>query len=123
MKALSVRQPWAWLIVNGYKPYENRTWNTKLRGEILIHAGQIFDHDGYNWVRESFPEIPMPQPFEFERGGIVGAANLWEVATASSSPWFFGPLGFCLSEAKPLPFVAMPGRLGFFDVELPEVAA
>ncbi len=39
MKALSVRQPWAWLIVNGYKDVENRDWNTKLRGQIWIHTG------------------------------------------------------------------------------------
>src|SRR5436189_5084024 len=39
MKALSVRQPWAWLIVNGYKDIENRDWATKRRGRIWIHAG------------------------------------------------------------------------------------
>ncbi len=39
MKALSVRQPWGWLIVNGYKDIENRDWNTKLRGRIWIHTG------------------------------------------------------------------------------------
>lgn len=99
------------------------TADLRYRGEILIHAAQTFDQDGYNWVRETFPEIPMPQPSEFERGGIIGAANLWDVATASSSPWFNGPLGFCLSGAEPLPFVAIPGRLGFFDAVLPEVAA
>jgi len=38
MKALSVRQPWAWLIVNAYKDIENRDWATKLRGRIWIHA-------------------------------------------------------------------------------------
>ena len=39
MKALSIKQPWAWLIVNGFKDIENRTWRTKIRGEFLIHAG------------------------------------------------------------------------------------
>lgn len=51
MKALSIRQPWAWLIVNGYKSIENRTWNTRIRGTILIHAGKGFDKEGYAWVR------------------------------------------------------------------------
>src|SRR5437016_10859136 len=46
MKALSVRQPWAWLIVNGHKDIENRSWQTKFRGKLLIHAGQRFDPKG-----------------------------------------------------------------------------
>ena len=39
LKAISIRQPWAWLIVNGYKDVENRVWFAKLRGRVLIHAG------------------------------------------------------------------------------------
>ena len=119
MKALSIRQPWAWLIVNGYKPVENRTWNTKVRGLILIHASKGFDKAGYAWVRDNFPEIVLPIPQQFERGGIVGIANLYAVATASNSPWFFGPVGPCLRDAKPLPFVPMLGHLGFFEVAVP----
>lgn len=122
MKALSIRQPWAWLIAHGYKPVENRTWNTKFRGEFLIHAGKGFDKAGYAWVRDNFPEIDMPAPYEFERGGIVGISNLYAVATVSNSPWFFGPVGFCLRDSRPLPFVPMLGRLGFFEAEHPGVA-
>lgn len=39
MKAISIHQPWAWLIVEGYKDIENRTWLTAYRGPVLIHAG------------------------------------------------------------------------------------
>ena len=39
MKVLTIKQPWASLIVNGYKEYEFRTWKTNFRGEFLIHAG------------------------------------------------------------------------------------
>src|SRR4051812_9812953 len=118
MKALSIRQPWAYLIAHGFKPVENRTWNTKVRGEILIHASKGFDKSGYAWVRDTFPEIDLPLPSQFERGGIVGVAALYAVATASTSPWFFGPFGLCLREARPLPFVPMLGRLGFFEAEM-----
>ncbi|WP_245839042.1 ASCH domain-containing protein [Yersinia kristensenii] len=48
MKALSIRQPWAWLIVNGYKDIENRTWNTKCRGPVLIHASTAKPAGGDN---------------------------------------------------------------------------
>lgn len=43
MKVLTVKQPWATLIAEGYKLYEFRTWNTKYRGDILIHAGISID--------------------------------------------------------------------------------
>ena len=40
MKALSIRQPWAWLIIHGGKDIENRCWPTKFRGRMLIHAAK-----------------------------------------------------------------------------------
>lgn len=40
MIALSIRQPWAWLILNGWKDIENRDWTTRVRGRILIHAAK-----------------------------------------------------------------------------------
>ena len=38
MKVIVVRQPWAWLIVHGYKDIENRSWKTRYRGTLLIQA-------------------------------------------------------------------------------------
>lgn len=37
-KALTVKNPWAWLIAQGIKDIENRTWRTNFRGRVLIHA-------------------------------------------------------------------------------------
>lgn len=41
MKVITIKQPWATLIAKGYKEYEFRTWKTKYRGDILIHAGNL----------------------------------------------------------------------------------
>ena len=113
MLALSIQQPWAWLIVNGYKDVENRSWVTKRRGPILIHAGKKLDIDSLDVLLRDHKEIPWPQ--EFERGGIVGSVVLVDCVTRHSSPWFSGPYGFVLRNAKPLPFRACRGQLGFFD--------
>ena len=43
MKVITIKQPFASLIANGIKEYEFRTWKTKYRGEILIHAGKGID--------------------------------------------------------------------------------
>jgi hypothetical protein len=46
MKALSIRQPWAWAIAHGGKDVENRTWGGGYRGPLAIHAGARWDEDG-----------------------------------------------------------------------------
>jgi len=117
MKALSIMQPWAWLIVNGYKDIENRDWKPtnpglRFRGPVLIHAGRTFDGDDdpadWGWPRNE-------RPCEFDQGGIVGEAEIVDCVTRSGSRWFFGPYGFVLRNARPLPFRPCVGALGFFE--------
>lgn len=110
--ALSIRQPWAWLIVNGWKDVENRTWPTKFRGEFLVHAGQKIDIVSLAFLKAEHPEIPFPRNFEV--GGIVGQARLVDCVTTHPSPWFGGPYGFVLANVNPLPLVVGSGRLKFF---------
>ena len=121
MKALSIRQPWAWLIVNGYKDVENRSWRTKYRGQVLIHASAakpskedmrtaaaiLFKLRG--WSRH------LPDRDSFYRGGIIGVATVTDCVVESESPWFFGPVGLQLADAQELPFRPMKGRLSFFE--------
>ncbi|MBG6287718.1 ASCH domain-containing protein [Pseudomonas nitroreducens] len=120
MKALSIRQPWAWLVVNGFKPIENRDWPTRYRGRFLVHASKGMTRDEYEDARDLAHElgITIPAPHELERGGIVGEATITGCVDHSASPWFFGKFGFALVDAKQLPFRPLKGQLGFFDVEV-----
>lgn len=119
VKVISVRQPWAWLIVNGYKDIENRTWATTHRGPVLIHAAKgltpiEFDlADAY--VKQVRADIPLPGMKELERGGIVGIVDIVDCVTSSSSPWFDGPKGFVLANPRKVPFIPLNGRLGIHD--------
>lgn len=45
MKVLTIREPWASLIINGYKKYEFRSWKTNYRGKILIHTSQKIEKE------------------------------------------------------------------------------
>lgn len=120
MRALSVRQPWAWCIVEGHKDVENRSWKTGVRGRVLIHAGWVFDDEGYAGLPARFPGLRLPRPQEFLRGGIVGSVEIADCVTASSSPWFTGPFGFVLENARTLPFIELRGERGFLEVRLEE---
>lgn len=118
MKALSIRQPWAWLIVHGGKDIENRSWHTKFRGRFLVHASQGCTKDeyaeAYRFARQI--GILVPRLEDLERGGIIGSVELVDSLDTSGSPWYMGQKGFLLRDPKPLPFTPYKGRLGFFDV-------
>lgn len=121
MKALSIKQPWAWLIVNGFKDIENREWKTNFRGRFLVHAGQKFDFDGWQRVQQMFPHIIMPQmganwsANAWELGGFVGEAEIKDCVMHSDSPWFSGTYGLMIENAKPMTFRPWRGALGFFN--------
>lgn len=116
MKVLVVRQPWAWLIVNGFKDIENRSWSTRYKGSLLIQAsaGRPTAAD-MEYFRKYARKRGAKLPEEFDFGGIVGTVRLDECVTKSRSKWFEGPIGWVLSKPKRLPFVPMKGRLGLFD--------
>jgi hypothetical protein len=114
VKALSIRQPWAWAIVTGRKPVENRDWSTSFRGRVLIHAGKRID-DGAVFLPEGASEY-CPRDEDLPLGGIVGVATIVDCVTAHPSPWFVGRFGFVFKDARPLPLVPCRGQLGFFDV-------
>jgi len=116
--ALSILQPWSWCIVNGYKHVENRTWKTRIRGLIGIHAGKGFDQDGFDWITASFPDVPLPDKKEFGRGGIVGRALLTDCVDNYESKWFFGPYGFIFTDAEPIEFIPCRGQLSFFRPQM-----
>lgn len=124
MKAISIRQPWAWLIVNGYKDIENRSWRTKYRGQVLIHASQGVKKSEYERAKELTDLLGITLPTSFETGGIVGVATITDCVEQSESPWFFGEKGFVLTDARPIEFIQMKGKLSFFETGIePEEAS
>lgn len=129
MRALSIRQPWAWLIVNGHKDVENRDWETLWRGRFAVHAGKTLVKRDYRNVQAevaarfgiAVPDFDSP---EIHFGGVVGTVELVGVKHIESldrpeNPWFTGPFGLLLARPERMPFVLCKGQLGWFDVDLP----
>ena len=119
--AISIMQPWAWLIVNGHKDIENRNWIAKYRGPVAIHAGIKIDHDcalslqfQRHPVTDSEFSIDTFNTLGKGVGGIVGVAEIVDCVSDSDSDWFVGRHGFVLRNAKPVDFIPVRGALGFF---------
>ena len=124
MKALTLWQPWAWLVVNGLKDIENRTWKPGKRlqegDRFLIHAGTRLDIDpktgqSRKWPQLGFPAT-MPGPRTFVLGAIIGSVQYDGIVTDASetdSHWFAGPVGWKISHAleyaSPIPCRGMLG--------------
>ena len=69
MKVLTIKQPWATLIMQGDKRFEFRSWQTKYRGELLIHAGKAID-------KEAMKRLSKYLPKELPYGKILGKVKL-----------------------------------------------
>jgi hypothetical protein len=116
LKVIVIRQPWAWLIVNGFKDIENRSWRTRYRGTLLIQASANLPpkwqlDENRLFARKRGVKVPEV----LEQGGIVGMVQLEDCVTSSCSKWFEGPVGWVLTKPKRIQFIPLKGQLGLFD--------
>lgn len=112
MKALTVKQPWAWLIVNGYKPIEYRTWRTNYRGPLAIIASKNTTRATIAAANDYADNIGVTLPDFVDGGGIVGTVELYDITGAP------GDYEWHLRKAQAQPFVACKGGLGLIDIIL-----
>ena len=115
--ALSIRQPWAWSIIEAGKDIENREWATRHRGPICIHASLYTNaEDDYasNAIFIKSLGVTLPPFNSQKRGGIIGVVDIVDVVTESDSPWFFGRYGFVLENARAVDFIPSSGMPGLF---------
>ena len=126
--ALSIKQPWATLVVFGIKSIEIRKWGTKRRGLIYIHTGRDPDprDEGWSLVPDHLREFT-----EFRRG-IIGRAQLVDCLCYDTqnqfaldherhrnhAEWFEPPKmhGFVLAHGEPVSFESCAGNLRFFSI-------
>ena len=119
MKALSIRQPWAWAILYAGKTIENRPRRTHLRETIAIHASLQPDRAWHLAYPPRAPFVPAPEDCAF--GAIIGFADLVDCVEHHPSKWFQGPFGYVLANPRPLKTpIPCKGALGFWKVP-PEI--
>ena len=125
MKCLSVSQPYADLIIQGKKTIELRTWNTKYRGEFLVHAPFKIKKDACKKLRIDETKLLT--------GVIIGKVEIYDVKIYNSvselksdfkkhfatEEFLRHRYGFLLRKPHQLRIpISYKGSLGFFDVSL-----
>lgn len=146
LRALSLLQPWAWLVTAGPKDVENRTWHlpkSMLGKRFLVHASAKRSRAEYDRAVEIVRAIDadeertvLPAFEDLAYGGIVGSARATECLCPPGakagpddpawerSPWWFSDQhGFVLEGRTPLPFAPCKGALGFWAVPADVTAA
>lgn len=126
MKALSIKQPWAELILQGKKTIEIRSWNTKYRGYFLIHTSKKLDMEAIELFDINLEKLLC--------GYILGYAKLSDVVVYKSEEEFmkdknrhlsiqgkakYPVYGFVLKDVHRIKPIEYKGRFGFFEV--PEI--
>lgn len=130
MKTLSIHQPWAWAIFDpkASKSIENRTWPTRYRGPLLIHASKSrasYDREKlFDW--RGVYGVEMPPWESLVTGAIIGVADLVDcvpIGQVRPTPWTEGPWCWVLENpqtfAEPIPFRGMQGLFEAPDGILP----
>lgn len=118
MKALSIRQPWADLIIHHGKDIENRSWPTSFRGTIYVHAAKKWGREEKENMEWAINFLDIQDAGEPVLGAIIGTVDIVDCVVASDSEWFSGPYGYVLKNPKPLPVTPCKGMLGFFEPDI-----
>lgn len=123
MKALTIKQPWASLIMFGGKDIENRDWaapRSLIGQRIAIHSSKKLDEmefeDAVDMCRArglTWPDIKD----EWKEGGVIlGTVRLVACVQKHPSPWFVDDFGFVLADPQPFKTpIPIRGALGFWE--------
>jgi len=110
LKVLTVREPWASLIVAGIKDVENRSWRTNFRGRLGIHAGNGVHRDALDAYGHLLDG-------KLVHGALIGSVTLVDCIEHSRSKWAEpGMWHWVLADPRKLVHPRpMPGRLGLWQ--------
>jgi hypothetical protein len=131
VKAISLWQPWASFVSQGFKHYETRSWKTSYRGKLLI-CSTVENSKQYDEYLKIYEKLQLPPWRDFRHGQAIAICNLTDciemtaefIAEQSRTEilcgdWQVGRYAWKLENIQPIekPF-PVKGRQGFFKVSL-----
>jgi hypothetical protein len=128
VRALSLKQPWPWVIFTLGKNIENRTKFLGLpKGIFYIHVSAsetpAYFRGALIWMLQRNLLSRMPPPSDIIRGAIVGRARVERILRPTPTPtetWHMADcFGYVLVDVEPIPPVPCKGKLGFWKIPSP----
>lgn len=124
MKALTIAQPWAQLLVLGVKQYETRTWRTSHRGPLLIHAGRKLTRSQSKlWeeepLRTLLPGLGFARARDLPRGAILGTVEVLDCIDVDALFEDLSEQERALGDFRPGRWAWMVGERHLFEAPLP----
>lgn len=129
MKAITIKQPWASLIVSGLKDIENRSWKTNFRGRVLIHAGETVSKNGWREMNQRQIDVAASTKMmgaifnELPFGAIIGSVEIVGCVQNHPSIWAEkGAWNWVLANPVmfPEPITGVKGKLSFWNYDCGE---
>jgi len=141
LKAISIRQPWAWAVIHGGKDIENRSisavrnMQSAIGQRVYVHAGvkicsaPMFE-EAADFMRSIGVEPPAREDLRY--GGVIGSVFVEDAVFPTrgkgvcvigdsdktlKSPWYGGNTGFLFRDPMPCRFISARGQLGLFTVK------
>lgn len=139
VKVLTIKQPWCWLILDGLKDVENRSWSTDYRGVLYLHAGQRFDYGSFDFIfglgEPLFNRMVNKFALDFSQdyytptirdksdfGKILGCVDLFDCVQGSGSKWASeGSYHWLFRNPSLIEPVECRGNLGLWNFNFEEV--
>ncbi len=129
MKALSLTQPWAWLVAEGIKTMETRKWGTTYTGDLLICSTKKLDHGilrglkagGWSYQGHALPPAPYPWPLGYALAVVrleLCREMLETDQPAACIPVYRKAQAWVLTSLRKIEPFKVSGQLGLFDLEL-----
>lgn len=132
MRVISLKQPWATLIALGEKSIETRSWATKYRGEIAIHASKTIDKKRFEQptFKRVLKKHGITDISQIPTGVILAVANLVDVKTTDELKKIInrqekilgiytnGRVGWMLEDIKSVTPIPVNGKLGVWEYDI-----
>jgi len=126
MKVITIKQPFASLIAYGLKEYEFRTWKTKYKGEIYIHAGKGIDKTAMK--RYEYLNLDYPSGCIIAKANLTDCiyidSNMKDILRKKDDKVYYGIIhskeeeyGFKLENIERIEPIIINGQLGIWNYE------
>lgn len=124
MKALSLKQPWANMIVLKQKTIETRTWKTEYRGDLLICSSKSIDSNMVNLILNESSSMVSKSVLEKPLGVALCVAELYDCVPMQTKHEveafcriYHGAYSWMLRNVRRIKQFPVKGQLRFFDVD------